>query len=69
VLHLERPLLCPPSSLYIASRLDTDIHSNTCRLAFYGHVAMPLTKASYKQACHCIMIANHEISRAEGAVR
>lgn len=49
ILHLEVPLLCPPDSLYIVSRLDTDIHSNTCRLAFYGHVLWTATKPTYKK--------------------
>jgi selenocysteine-specific elongation factor len=37
-LRFDKPITCPPNSLVIASRLDTDIHANTCRLAFHGHV-------------------------------
>ena len=31
----------------IGSRLDTDIHANTCRLAFYGHVLDGFTDVDY----------------------
>lgn len=37
-LHFEHEVLCPLGSLIIGSRLDTDIHENTCRLAFYGRL-------------------------------
>lgn len=36
LLEFERPITCPPFCLVIGSRLDSDIHSNTCRLAFHG---------------------------------
>lgn len=36
LLEFERPVTCPPHCLVIGSRLDSDIHSNTCRLAFHG---------------------------------
>lgn len=36
MLRFEKPLQVPLHSLLIGSRLDTDIHSNTCRLAFSG---------------------------------
>lgn len=36
LLEFERPVTCPPLCLVIGSRLDSDIHSNTCRLAFHG---------------------------------
>jgi selenocysteine-specific elongation factor len=34
----EQSVLCTPNSLVIGSKLDTDIHLNQCRIAFYGHV-------------------------------
>ncbi|XP_044158140.1 selenocysteine-specific elongation factor [Bufo gargarizans] len=36
LLEFERPVTCPKPCLVIGSKLDTDIHSNTCRLAFHG---------------------------------
>ena len=36
LLEFEQPITVPTDELYIASRFDTDIHANTCRLAFHG---------------------------------
>ncbi|XP_066520617.1 selenocysteine-specific elongation factor [Hoplias malabaricus] len=36
LLEFERPVTCPQRCLVIGSRLDTDIHTNTCRLSFHG---------------------------------
>ncbi|KAM9325345.1 selenocysteine-specific elongation factor [Gastrophryne carolinensis] len=36
LLEFEKPVTCPKLCLIIGSKLDTDIHSNTCRLAFHG---------------------------------
>ena len=47
VLELEKPVTCPNSSLVIGSRLDTDIHLNTCRLAFHGKFLEVLTDKNY----------------------
>lgn len=38
ILHFQTPVFCPLNSLVIGSRLDTDIHANTCRLAFSGRL-------------------------------
>ncbi|GAQ81505.1 Selenocysteine-specific elongation factor [Klebsormidium nitens] len=37
-LTFETPITCPLGALLIGSRLDTDIHTNTCRLAFHGRL-------------------------------
>lgn len=50
LLELERPVTCVPGSLLIASRLDTDVHTSTCRLAFHGRVLMPATEQGYAQS-------------------
>jgi len=34
----ESAVVCPPQSMLIGARLDTDVHSNTCRLAFHGKI-------------------------------
>eukprot|EP01112_Ceratiomyxa_fruticulosa_P010457 TRINITY_DN2771_c0_g1_i3.p1 TRINITY_DN2771_c0_g1~~TRINITY_DN2771_c0_g1_i3.p1 ORF type:complete len:546 (+),score=96.05 TRINITY_DN2771_c0_g1_i3:121-1758(+) len=36
LLEFEQPVICPLKSLFIGSRLDSDIHANNCRIAFYG---------------------------------
>ncbi|XP_019932573.3 selenocysteine-specific elongation factor [Aedes albopictus] len=38
LLEFEKPIQAIPNAMVIGSKLDTDIHSNTCRLAFYGHL-------------------------------
>jgi len=42
MVELESEITCPDYSKFIGSRLETDIHSNTCRLAFYGTVLPPI---------------------------
>jgi selenocysteine-specific elongation factor len=49
VLELEKPVTCPNSSLVIGSRLDTDIHLNTCRLAFHGKFLTTFTDKNYTE--------------------
>jgi selenocysteine-specific elongation factor len=41
-------VLSPPSSLVIGSKLDTDVHLNQCRIAFYGHILHLFTNRNYK---------------------
>ena len=38
VLELEHPVPVNCSGLAIGSKFDTDIHSNTCRIAFKGNI-------------------------------
>lgn len=38
LLRLEQPVYCPPESIIIASKLDADVHSEKCRIAFYGRI-------------------------------
>lgn len=44
---MESTIACQLQSILIGSRLDTDIHANTCRLAFYGHVLDGFTDSDY----------------------
>ncbi|EGD77670.1 hypothetical protein PTSG_08762 [Salpingoeca rosetta] len=44
VLELQSEICARPNSLFIGSRLDTDIHANTCRLAFSGRVRRSCTE-------------------------
>ena len=41
--HATSGVLCTMNSLLIGSKLDTDIHLNQCRIAFYGHVLHSFT--------------------------
>ncbi len=41
-------VLCAPESVLIGSKLDTDIHLNQCRIAFYGHVLHAFTNKDYR---------------------
>lgn len=38
VYSFDKPVTCPLQSILLGSRLDTDIHSNTCRIAFQGRL-------------------------------
>ncbi|KFM82139.1 Selenocysteine-specific elongation factor, partial [Stegodyphus mimosarum] len=38
LLHFEKPVILCKDSIYIASKLETDIHANVCRLAFHGKI-------------------------------
>mmetsp|Transcript_60525 Transcript_60525/g.131138 ORF Transcript_60525/g.131138 Transcript_60525/m.131138 type:complete len:680 (+) Transcript_60525:81-2120(+) len=42
LLLLERPVTCPIGSLLIGSKLDFDIHSPNCRMAFFGRILAPM---------------------------
>ena len=41
-------VLCTVNSLLIGSKLDTDIHLNQCRIAFYGNVLHSFTNKDFK---------------------
>jgi selenocysteine-specific elongation factor len=41
-------VLCVSNSLLIGSKLDTDIHLNQCRIAFYGNVLHMFTNDDFK---------------------
>ncbi|XP_054715029.1 selenocysteine-specific elongation factor-like [Uloborus diversus] len=46
LLQLANPVILNKDAVYIASRLETDIHANVCRLAFHGKI---LAVSSSKQ--------------------
>nr|KAG5699860.1 hypothetical protein BaRGS_034634 [Batillaria attramentaria] len=49
LIELEKPVTCSVHALMIGSKLDTDIHANTCRLAFEGRIMELLTDPKYKE--------------------
>ncbi|XP_059146407.1 selenocysteine-specific elongation factor-like isoform X2 [Physella acuta] len=49
LLELERPVTCSPHSLVIGSRLDADVHTSSCRLAFHGKILVAMSDVKYKE--------------------
>ncbi|XP_030061942.1 LOW QUALITY PROTEIN: selenocysteine-specific elongation factor [Microcaecilia unicolor] len=49
LLEFEKPVTCPKPCLVIGSKLDTDIHANTCRLAFHGLLMEGLEDKNYTE--------------------
>ncbi|XP_069721725.1 selenocysteine-specific elongation factor [Phaenicophaeus curvirostris] len=47
LLEFEKPVTCPRLCLVIGSKLDTDIHANTCRLAFHGVLLQGMEEKNY----------------------
>ncbi|XP_063283452.1 selenocysteine-specific elongation factor [Pelobates fuscus] len=50
LLEFEKPVTCPKMCLVIGSKLDTDIHSNTCRLAFHGVLLEGVEDKAYAES-------------------
>ncbi|XP_043297984.1 selenocysteine-specific elongation factor isoform X1 [Cervus canadensis] len=50
LVEFEKPVTCPRLCLVIGSRLDADIHANTCRLAFHGVLLHGLEDKSYAES-------------------
>ena len=48
-IEFEKPVTCPENSLVIGSRLDTDIHLNLCRIAFYGRLLVPIKDKNFAE--------------------
>lgn len=49
LIELERPVTCFLQSLLIGSRLDADIHTSACRIAFCGKVLEAFTDSKYRE--------------------
>ncbi|KAH8254221.1 hypothetical protein KR032_008991 [Drosophila birchii] len=49
LLEFESPVLAPPNSTLIASKLDMNVHSSSCRLAFWGRIAWQTQSLNYIQ--------------------
>lgn len=48
LVEFEQPMICGLGSLILGSKLDSDIHSKTCRLAFYGNAVKVYTSPDYQ---------------------
>jgi len=64
VLILETPVMCPLESMVIGSKLDTDIHSNACRLAFSGKFLKQIDTTDKKS----IPLRIYKIKNKEGTI-
>ena len=47
LLEFEKPVTCLPDAIAIGSRLDTDVHSNVCRIAFHGSLVHAIVERDY----------------------
>ena len=50
LIEFEKPVTCQRNCLVIGSKLDTDIHANTCRLAFHGQLIHAITEKAYTES-------------------
>ncbi|XP_006895239.1 PREDICTED: selenocysteine-specific elongation factor [Elephantulus edwardii] len=50
LVEFEKAVTCPRLCLLIGSRLDADIHANTCRLAFHGTLLHGLEDKHYAES-------------------
>ena len=48
VLEFDYPVPVVPKGLIIGSKFDTDIHSNTCRIAFKGNILFVFGDENYR---------------------
>lgn len=48
LIEFSKPILIAPNNLAIAARLDTPLHSNSCRLAFYGNILQCSSIKNYR---------------------
>lgn len=67
LLEFEKPVITVPKSLVIGSKLDMDIHTNTCRLAFWGRL-MEITKDKSYKTTFLPRIKIFKIKRKEGII-
>jgi len=47
LLEFEKSLSAVPNSLVIGSKLDMDVHTSTCRLAFWGRLLLTFSDKNY----------------------
>lgn len=48
LLEFEKPVVCPPKSVVLGSRLDGDAFSNRCRIAFHGCLVETFAQRDYE---------------------
>lgn len=63
LLEFEKPVLAVPNCLLIGSKLDTDIHTSSCRLAFWGHLLESLEDKNYSTVLPRLKIYKEKCKR------
>ncbi|GJP65914.1 hypothetical protein CLOP_g22813 [Closterium sp. NIES-67] len=66
LLVFESEIACPSDALLIASRLDSDIHSNTCRMAFHGHIVAPIDPTTMNSGSQAVRV--FKLKSREGVI-
>ena len=46
--QFERPIICTGDALFIGSKLDLDVNTQSCRIAFHGRLLNPFSNADYR---------------------
>lgn len=49
LLEFDQPMICGVQNLVLASKLDTDVHTKSCRLAYHGKVIKIFTSPDYRK--------------------
>ena len=49
LVELDHPVTCAADALVIGSRLDTNVHTSSCRIAFYGKIVEAIADSNYKK--------------------
>ncbi|KAG2374473.1 hypothetical protein C9374_010757 [Naegleria lovaniensis] len=67
-IEFEQPICCYANAHYIASKLDTDIHANTCRLSFNGKVLQMWNREQIPKAQLAKMLPVFKYKEKRGVV-
>lgn len=63
LLEFEKPVLAVPKCLVIGSKLDTDIQTSSCRLAFWGHLLESIEDKNYSTVLPRLRIFKEKCKR------
>ena len=63
LLEFEKPVLSVPKCLIIGSKLDTDIQTSSCRLAFWGHLLEGIEDKNYSAVLPRLKIYKEKCKR------
>ncbi|CAI5998752.1 unnamed protein product [Closterium sp. NIES-64] len=66
LLVFESEIACPSDALLIASRLDSDIHTNTCRMAFHGRILAPIDPTTMHSGSQALRV--YKLKTREGVI-
>jgi len=63
LLEFEKPVLAVPKCVVIGSKLDTDIQTSSCRLAFWGHLLESIEDKNYSTVLPRLKIYKEKYKR------